>query len=268
MAAPTRISGGYTDYALTLPANDGTILHTGRRLGFDQVIVKASRDANLSFGPAFKSIFFYNASAAAGARYEGLLNGQNTLINAHVVGGTGTSLDSMVGTGGTEDFIYFGLEAQPRGITVDVGDVNGTAGTAVVKYSKSDGTFANITVTDGTDTGATMAQDGTLTWTVPSDWQEGRIEDFGVTVATDIPRRKLFWLRYETDNGFDSNTEILNFLAMSEVIPTATGFLLEAGVEYTFDLDASVGSFESISEDGSAGTLDITWIKTRRGWSN
>lgn len=65
-------------------------------------------------------------------------------------------------------FIRTPVPANGLGFVVEA--ANGNTATASVYYRKSDGTWADTSATDGTASGgATLAQDGSMTWTHPSD---------------------------------------------------------------------------------------------------
>lgn len=55
-------------------------------------------------------------------------------------------------------------------LTWTVSKANGTASVATLNYRKNDNTLASTSMTDNTaDSGATLAQSGTMTWSAPSD---------------------------------------------------------------------------------------------------
>lgn len=67
--------------------------------------------------------------------------------------------------------IFFRVPVQAKSITLKVGTANSNAATVSVYYPKADGTWAAAAgVSDGTASGgATLAQDGTISWTAPTD---------------------------------------------------------------------------------------------------
>lgn len=82
--------------------------------------------------------------------------------------------DAASVTGGfmvaTADRIYIGQTAQFARINVDVSTAGVGTGTLIAKYYNGS-TWASLTVTDGTDDGTdTMAQDGVISFSIPSDW--------------------------------------------------------------------------------------------------
>lgn len=79
-----------------------------------------------------------------------------------------SSLDTLA----NGDFLLVGAELPFRGVYVTMtATVNGTESTLAVHYWKSDSTWADASVTDGTKSGSTaFAQSGLAYWTVPADW--------------------------------------------------------------------------------------------------
>ena len=91
-------------------------------------------------------------------------------------------LDSF-GTLAAGDALYVGSHVQFAGVNVDVdgSHPNGTSSVLTVKYY--DGTSGAEVWTDTSDTdgtissGKTMAQDGSVTWTVPSAWSKASLRE-------------------------------------------------------------------------------------------
>jgi hypothetical protein len=81
-------------------------------------------------------------------------------------------LDSL-GTFASGDCIFFRAPLPAKSITLTVSAVNGNASVASIYYPKSDGTWAAASgFADGTASGgATLAQNGTISWTMPTDIQ-------------------------------------------------------------------------------------------------
>ncbi len=125
---------------------------------------------------------------------------------------------SSLGTAAQLDFLYVGSPLPFGGVQVDVDAANGTASVITVKYRKSDLTWADITATDGTASGgASMAVDGAVTWTAPSDWIPSSLIAAGDTNLTSPPLgTPLFWTRWEFSAGLDSSTTLNSMLAISK----------------------------------------------------
>lgn len=69
--------------------------------------------------------------------------------------------------------IFFRTPLPAKSITITITAANGSASVASMYYAKNDGTWAAVSgFTDGTDSGgATLAQTGTMSWTMPTDIQ-------------------------------------------------------------------------------------------------
>jgi hypothetical protein len=117
------------------------------------------------------------------------------------------------------DFVYVGSHLPFRGVNVIIGNTNGTASVLTVKYRKSDNTWADITATDGTASGgATFAQTGNVTWTVPSDWKMDTLVGTGDSPGSKPPTGSpLYWTRWQVSAALDSSVTAtgMNALARS-----------------------------------------------------
>jgi hypothetical protein len=132
---------------------------------------------------------------------------------------TATSLTlSSMSTAANADYLYVGSHIPFRGVNVDVGNTNGTASVLTVKYWKTDSTWATITATDGTaSAGATLAQDGNVTWTVPTDWFKARLVDTTSPRPANVvgSTAPLYWTRWEVSVALDSSVTVLAMNAMN-----------------------------------------------------
>ena len=166
---------------------------------------------------------------------------------------TGTSL-TLNSFEATVDFLYVGAKQPFAGLYVDVGNTNSTGSIATVKYRKSDATWASASATDNTASGgATLAQDGTITWAVPTDWA-----DFQVN-ATD---GELVWVRYEAATTLDSSVTILRLIAK----PVGTIYAEnQGGVGQVVEFDFSTYLVGGIDLQAASGTptLDVEWLAVR-----
>ena len=125
------------------------------------------------------------------------------------------SLDTLL----NGDFILVGAELPFRGVYVDVDDThpNGTASTLSVFYWKDDtvDAWADASATDGTDSGgATIATDGLVYWTVPTDWIRAKLCD----IYTSMPKNSItntpyYWTRWSVSAALDSDTLVDGMLA-------------------------------------------------------
>lgn len=124
-----------------------------------------------------------------------------------------SSLDTIA----NGDCLYVGSHLPFRGVSIDVDAANGTASVLTVKYRKSDNTWADISATDGTASGgATMAIDGSVTWTVPSDWVKCALRKIGETTARiAYSGNDLYWTRWQVSAALDSSTTLNSLMALN-----------------------------------------------------
>ena len=233
------------------------------RFGFNELLLydyEASTPAGfrLSAAPALKGYFYDSASAT-------YIQITDDVFDGNVTGSTGTDLDAWLVT---NDFLYIGAKDKFGGIRVDVlaGSPNDEASVLTAKYSKSDGTWASTTITDGTDSsGDTLKVDGNITiTTIPSDWLAQSIAEVnGVDLARGVPTEKLFWIQLAVSATLDVDFEISNIYPLpKDYLTKTTGGFFVAATEYTLSLDhATVGAYSVISQDTGTETTNFTWIK-------
>jgi hypothetical protein len=141
-----------------------------------------------------------------------------------------SSLDTLA----NEDWLLFSAPSPFIGIAIDMdaAAVNGNAADTTCQYWN--GAWTNTTnQTDGTDTGANFAQDGQITWALPSDW-----------VTSEIDSVTAYQLRCHTSAALDSSTTIDE---VDAILPT------RVAVDVTVDGDDAGLLLESNS--GGTGTL-------------
>ena len=169
----------------------------------------------VAFGPKIEKLYIYDASIGASARYQ-------DLTKALTDRDTGTDSALTLNALQTADRIYVGCKRRYDGLAVDVVLTNGV-GTAnsVGEYFPAPGTVTDLSITDGTDTTLTLAQDGLITWTVPTGpWPllslrqavQGLAEDIGEDVPVTEPLR---WMRLRVDAALtDTTVSIAEVTAM------------------------------------------------------
>lgn len=240
--------------ALTVPASSGSPTSFAVRPGYTKVLVEPAAASRIQLAPKVKAAFFYDNSAAAGSKWIDLLGGNEALLDRGQSNATGTTLDSAQAA----DFIYLGFDFPVRGVEVDVVSANATASVLAATYSKDDDTFAGLTETDGTASGgASLAQDGQITWTVPTDWAKS---DLRTVLSDDLaPGAQLYWVRLAFGGGLDADTELNTISALNET--SGVGGYFKASTEYTFEIDDEVGALEVIAQAASPTTLNVTWIR-------
>lgn len=172
-------------------------------------------------------------------------------------GTSGTvELDSL-DTAANGGFLFVGSHVPFRGVNVDVTNVNGTSSVLTVNYWNGT-TWTDTSDTDGTSSGgATFAQDGNVTWTVPSGWLKTTLR----AIATPVPASStthidtpLYWTRWEVSVQLDSDTTVAGMLGM----PASTAYAeLPTGESESFRLSKNVGGFSGVEAVTDAGTANL-----------
>ncbi len=178
---------------------------------------------------------------------------------------------SSLGTAAQLDFLYVGSHIPFRGVVIDVtASTNSTASVLTVKYWKNDSTWADITATDGTASGgASLAVDGNVTWTVPTDWQIAALNFFGEYTAADsllssikdtaltfpFSTTKLYWTRWQFSGGLDASTTLASMLSMNR---STAYFEIPSGITLEETITKGplgVGNIEALTDAGTANMV-------------
>ena len=118
---------------------------------------------------------------------------------------------SSLDTAANNDFLYVGSHEQFRGVVIDVDAANGTSSILTVRYWNGS-SWTDISDLDGTiDTGKTMAVDGNVTWTVPSDWVADSLVGIGdalSAIGENVGVERLYWTRWEFSVVLDSSVTL------------------------------------------------------------
>lgn len=223
-----------------------------------------STDFRLHLNPALVDIVFYDASADAGSRYKRVGSTSTTnllqdLTDRDTATGSGTLLDLAT----TSDFLYVCFYDIAGGMRIVMtASVNAQANNMAGGYRKNDDTWTALTVTDGTDTGASLAQSGSVTWTVPTDWKADKLGGpGGIASDADAPVHYGFWARFSWNAAMGADVEIAEIWSLNK--DTNRGYY-RLGIEEHLSLDRQrVGAIEAILASGS-DTMDITWVRTVR----
>lgn len=248
-------------------ALSSTVASLGIPIGVQQAMMyNPATDWRFHVNSAIREIVFFDASASAGSRFKS--DGSDTSLTPNLTDrdsttGSGTAFDSMAVT---SDFIYICLVSPVAGLRIVMtSSVNATTNTMKGEYYKNDDTWANLSVTDGTDTGPSLAQTGSVTWTAVTDWKSiglrKALEAAATPLATeDATNTSGFWMRISfTTGGLDSDTEIEEIWALSN---DTNRSYFRAGTEYHFSFDRrSVGAVEAILAAGT-DTLAVNWMGT------
>lgn len=183
-------------------------------------------------------------------------------------GSTSTDITlSSLGTPAQSDFLFVGCPVPFAGASIDVDAANGTASVLTVKYWKSDLTWADITATDNTASGgASLAQDGTVTWTAPTDWQIASLDTaMGLSAGFGNTGKYLYWTRWEFSGGLDSSTTLNSLIAIARSTAYAeiglsleqTWFSAYKGLRYIPELQRYSGhsGIQAVTDAGTSALI-------------
>lgn len=169
---------------------------------------------------------------------------------------------SSQGTAAQGDYLYVGAEIPFSGVAVDIDAANSNASVLTVNYRKNDGTWATTSASDGTDSGgASMAVDGNVTWTVPTDWDTTSLRLAGDT-KLNILAHPLFWTRWQFSAALDSSTTADHMLSINR---STTYHELLSGVGWEEAVTVGPGGISSIQAKTDAGTASLIIDVTSRG---
>lgn len=180
-------------------------------------------------------------------------------------GSTATSVVlSSLGTAAQGDFLYVGSHLPFAGVEIDVDAANGNASVITVKYRKADNTWADISDTDGTASGgASLAQDGSVTWTVPSDWITCRLFDAGDTkLNLGFAKEDMYWTRWEWSAALDASTTLDSMIAINR---STTYHEIPSGMAWAEAVTVGKGGISSIQAKTDAGTANLIVDCAARG---
>lgn len=175
---------------------------------------------------------------------------------------TDVAIDSL-GTIANGGAMYVGARLPFRGVEVDIGsDPNGSAGNLTVKYW-SGGAWLDISDTDTTDTGASFAVDGRVTWSVPATWTKASLKAIATVTAAapdnNLPSStpnfypELYWTRWEWSAAMDSSTDVAQMQALNR--STAYAEYVEGQTVEVMTATSEVGCVEALTNAGSANLI-------------
>lgn len=140
--------------------------------------------------------------------------------------------------------VYVGSPWPFRGLDVDVDATNGNASVLSAHYWNGT-TWVTLAPTDSTaNAGATFAQDGLITWTVPTAW----------TTSTLYQTNSLYWARLTVSAALDASTTLNGVLAL----PRSTTYaMMSTGMEFNFNTEVALGGHSAIEAKCDAGTANL-----------
>ena len=176
---------------------------------------------------------------------------------------TATHVDlSSLSTLANGDAVYIGAATPFRGVDVDVDGANGNSSVLTASYWNGSA-WVDTSDTDGTiSSGKTMGQDGTITWSVPSAWSAGSLNNIlqnlaggGSSTAAAAPQygyQDLFWVRLEVGAALDSAVTLDSIHALAGSTAYAE---LTAGDDVV-ELAANYGEFGAVELTVTTGTVN------------
>lgn len=171
-------------------------------------------------------------------------------------GSTGTDVTlSSLDTVANGDWVLVGSAVPFRGLNVDVDAANSTSATLSVHYWNGSA-WTDISPSDGTASGgATFAQDGNITWTVPTAWTTAKLTDIYTSAFKNGKTgEELYWLRLSVSAALDSSTTLNSLLAMNESTAYAE-FVSGQTVEQAIQRD--IGGQSGVEALTDAGTANL-----------
>lgn len=154
---------------------------------------------------------------------------------------TDVVLDDM-DTAANENYLYAGCHIPFGGLRVDVGAANGTASVMTAQYWNGN-TWVAVTISDGTASGgATLAVDGDITWTAPTNW-----------ARTPLDRRNLYWIRFKVSVQLDSEVELNDVYGIQSGSPFNVVFDQPKSIK----IQGGPGGYSALSVVTDTGTGEL-----------
>jgi len=172
---------------------------------------------------------------------------------------TDVSLDAL-GTLANGDALWVGSHVPFAGASIDVDTVNAVSNTLTVTYW--DGVAMTTTAaTDNTDTGASLAQDGTVTWTVPTAWKAANLND--ILAALSMAGGKwpgqeynsqMYWTRWVWSAALTASTSLNSLHSLNR--STAYAELI-SGIPFPLKIRRGIDGVGCIQAKTDAGTANL-----------
>ena len=253
---------------VTAVGSAGTRTSWNVRRGYKELLVEASATGGirLQLVPGIKALIFFDSSTG---KWSDILEATPTFLDREVATST-TALGSMA----VGDYLYVGFAGIIGGFTVDMGaTVNGVTATLTGDYSDATRNWTALSITDGSaSAGATLAIDGNVTWTVPTNWSTAPLKKLvpgdGFAVTPEKP--ELFWARFTVSATLTAGIILGNLTVLGRIAPGVTdaaartgGAYLKLNVEYTMDVDDDIGAVELIAQGVGTVATNLSWIGRR-----
>ena len=132
-------------------------------------------------------------------------------------GSTATSVDLSSLAAGRN--VYVGSAIPFRGVHIDVDTTNSTGSTVITVSYWNGSEWVDTSDTDGTISGGiSLAQDGAVTWTVPSAWQSASLVKIDGSVNSSLHWRdvSMYWTKWTWSHAMDSTVTLDHMLGINE----------------------------------------------------
>ena len=161
--------------------------------------------------------------------------------------------------------LYVGSAIPFRGAHVDVDGANSTGSTVITVSYWNGSAWVDTSDTDGTISGGiSLAQDGAITWTVPSEWQLATLNQLaaGAGETLDSSGQKwsyvnMYWTKWTWSHAMDSAVTLDHILGINESTAYAEltdSTAYEGRVHNGFGANGVAG-IEALTDDGTANLI-------------
>lgn len=173
---------------------------------------------------------------------------------------------SSLDTAANGDYFYVASKYKFGGVWIDVDGANSNDVDLSGYYYADNDTWTDISITDGTDSSGTLAQDGAVTWTVPTNWQPNYLKDIlpkGAAIGN-LPKaaqtEKLYVVRFQVSGAVDAAVTLDEVATLADITSYPQGYF-SASTDYEFNINRDeVGCIEYYDTTGSK-TLTYTFVK-------
>lgn len=163
---------------------------------------------------------------------------------------------SALGTLASGEALYVGSHLPFRGIAVDVlgGSVNANTAVLLAEYWNGSA-WVTLSATDGTTTGGkTFAQDGNITWTVPTAWATVKLSQTRIPTPTNPPTEIDVMLPY--NNKAQYWTRLSVSAALSATVVASTMYSLNRSTAYAQMAENSYLQFRTTNRPGGTACIE------------
>ena len=161
--------------------------------------------------------------------------------------------------------LYVGSAIPFRGAHIDVDGANSTGSTVITVSYWNGAEWVDSSDTDGTISGGiSLAQDGAITWTVPSAWQLSTLDKLASAAGESLDSSgqkykdtSMYWTKWTWNQDMDAAVTLDHILGINEStayseLTSSTGY--EGRVHHGFGTNG-LGGIEMLTDTGTANVL-------------